>query len=100
MKLFVANINFDATAEDLEDFLSMAGFNAADVKLVRDRQTGTSRGFAFVEIDSASDGQRAVRELHGKEFMGRALIVNEARPEDRDRRGGRDHRGGRQQRFR
>jgi RNA recognition motif-containing protein len=90
VKLFISNVNYDAKDEDLDAFFEMAGFSPNSVKVITDKDSGRSRGFAFVEIDSASDGMRAVRELDQKEFMGRKLNVQESRPDPRESRGNRD----------
>jgi RNA recognition motif-containing protein len=79
MKLFVGNLSFDTTENDLQDLFEEYG-TVTEVSLVNDRVTGRSRGFAFVTFSNAAEGQAAVRALEGKEFGGRNLTVNEARP--------------------
>ena len=87
-KLFVGNIDFNATENDLQDHFSQAGV-VVSVNIVQDRMTGKPRGFGFVEMASAEEARRAVAELHNSEFAGRKLTVNEARPmEERPRTGG------------
>jgi cold-inducible RNA-binding protein len=86
MKLFVGNLSFDTTENDLQDLFEEYG-SVAEVSLVTDRMTGRSRGFAFVTFSNAAEGQAAITALEGKEFRGRNLTVNEARPkgDHRDR---------------
>jgi RNA recognition motif-containing protein len=87
-RLFVGNINHDATENDLQDHFSGAG-TVLSVNIIQDKFTGKSRGFGFVEMSSADEAQKAVAELHQKDFQGRALTVNEARPrEERPSHGG------------
>ena len=87
-RLFVGNINHDATENDLQDHFSGAG-TVVSVNIIQDKFTGKSRGFGFVEMSSADEAQKAVTELHQKDFQGRALTVNEARPrEERPSHGG------------
>ncbi|MDD5350835.1 MAG: RNA-binding protein [Chthoniobacteraceae bacterium] len=88
MKLYVGNLSFDTIENDLQDLFEQFG-TVSEAALVMDRATGRSRGFAFVTMGSASEGQAAIEGLHGKEYQGRKLTVNEARPrEDRPRTGG------------
>src|SRR5204862_2433818 len=84
-KLFVGNLPFTATENDLQDHFAQAGSVIA-VNIMQDRATGRSRGFAFVEMGSQEDANKAVSMFHQKDFQGRALTVNEARP--REERGG------------
>jgi RNA recognition motif-containing protein len=87
-RLFVGNINHDATENDLQDHFSGAG-TVVSVNIIQDKFTGKSRGFGFVEMSSADEAQKAIAELHQKDFQGRALTVNEARPrEERPSHGG------------
>ena len=79
MKLYVGNLSFSTTDPDLKDLFAPYG-NVTDVHLVTDRMTGNSRGFAFVTMSSAAEGKAAIAALAGKEFDGRSLTVNEARP--------------------
>jgi RNA recognition motif-containing protein len=109
-RLFVGNLSYETVEQDLQDFFSQAG-NVASVNLMFDKFTGKSRGFAFVELSTADEANKAVEMFNGKELQGRALTVNIARPrEDRPRpqggaggggwRGGRDQRGGGERRER
>ncbi|MEP6662442.1 MAG: RNA-binding protein [Verrucomicrobiota bacterium] len=87
-KLFVGNLTFNATENDLQDHFSQAGV-VVSVNIMQDRMTGRSRGFAFIEMGSQEDADKAISMFHEKDFQGRALTVNEARPrEDRPPGGG------------
>jgi cold-inducible RNA-binding protein len=91
MKLFVGNLSFSTTENDLEDLFSQYG-TVAEVGLVTDRATGRSRGFAFVTMGNASEAQAAISALDGKDFGGRNIAVNEARPKtDAPRSGSRQN---------
>jgi len=77
-KLFVGNLNFKTTGDDLKELFSeVGGCDSATVMF--DRATGRSRGFGFVEMSSDEEAQKAITELNGREFQGRNLNVNEAR---------------------
>ena len=84
-KLFVGNLSFDATENDLQDLFAQAG-PVNSVNIMQDRATGRARGFGFVEMASDADAEKAISMFNGKDFQGRALTVNEARP--REERGG------------
>src|SRR5271154_5384732 len=86
-KLFVGNLPFSATENDLQDHFAVAGTVIA-VNIMQDRATGRSRGFAFVEMGSQTEADAAISQFHGKEFQGRALTVNEARPREERPSGG------------
>jgi cold-inducible RNA-binding protein len=93
-KLFVGNLSFDVTENDLQDLFSQAGSVSA-VDILQDRSTGRSRGFGFVEMANEADTAKAISMLNGKDFKGRPLTVNEARPrEERSGGGGGGSRGG------
>jgi len=82
-KLFVGNLHFTTTENDLQDYFAQVGPVLA-VNIMQDRATGRSRGFAFVEMGSQDDASKAITMFHKKDFQGRPLTVNEARPrEDR-----------------
>ncbi len=81
-KLYVGNLPFSATEDTLHEFFSQSGVNPSAVNLIRDRFTGQSRGFAFVEISNDEEADRAVNSLNGQNFGGRNLVVNEARPQE------------------
>lgn len=79
-KLYIGNIPYQATEGELQSWFEEAGIAVDSATLVRDRYSGEPRGFGFVEISNDSEAQRAIDVLNGKDFQGRALIVNEARP--------------------
>ena len=79
-KLFVGNLPYTANEQDLQSFFADNGVTIDTVTVMRDRFTGQARGFGFVEINDDTAAQRAVDSCHGKELMGRTLVVNEARP--------------------
>ncbi len=79
-KLYVGNLPFETTEADLQALFAQAG-TVETVNVVRDRDTGRARGFAFVEMANASDAQSAINQLNEKPFGGRNLTVNEARPQ-------------------
>ena len=85
MKLFVGNLSFQTSSQQLEELFAQAGTVQSAV-LVTDRDTGRSRGFGFVEMASREEGEAAIRQFNGMEVDGRNLTVNEARP--REERGG------------
>ena len=85
-KLFVGNLSFDATENDLQDLFAQAG-PVNSVNIMQDRATGRARGFGFVEMASDADAEKAISMFNGKDFQGRALTVNEARPRE-ERSGG------------
>ena len=94
-KLFVGNLSFDTTNQDLETFFSQAG-TCESAAVITDRETGRSRGFGFVEMSSSAEAETAIADLNGRELQGRALNVSEAREQgSRDRRGGGGGGGGR-----
>lgn len=82
MNIFVSNINFRATAEDLKELFSPYG-TVISTKIIKDRETGKSRGFGFVEMEDEHDAITAIKKLNGYEYQERALKVNEARPQER-----------------
>ena len=90
-KLYVGNLSFSTTVQDLEDAFGEIG-TVESTNIIEDRDTGRSRGFGFVEMSSAEEAQNAIAELDGKELDGRNLKVNEAKP--RENRGGGRGRGG------
>jgi len=85
MKLYVGNLSFETTENDLQDLFEQHG-KVEDVSLVMDRMTGRSRGFAFVTMTDNAAGTAAMSALNGTEIAGRALTVNEARPQEKRQR--------------
>lgn len=102
-KLFVGGLSWDTTEQSLQNFFSQAG-SVVSASVITDRYTGKSKGFGFVEMATPEEAEKAKQELNGQTLDGRAIAVNEARPqaprEDRGQGGfgrsggGRDHRGG------
>jgi RNA recognition motif-containing protein len=80
-RLYVGNLPYKTTDEDLNTLFSRAGV-VDSVRVMRDQATGRARGFAFVEMVSEEDAQKAIQEFHQYEYDGRALVVNEARPRE------------------
>ncbi len=91
-KLYVGNLSFDVESSDLQDLFSQHG-NVRSAQVITDRDTGRSKGFGFVEMEAEAEAQAAISALNGREFRGRDLTVNEARPRE-DRGGGRTYGGG------
>ncbi|HND83035.1 MAG TPA: RNA-binding protein, partial [Chitinophagales bacterium] len=87
MNIFVANIERKVTDEQLQDLFSQHG-EIASLKLIRDRDTGVSKGYAFVEMPNDDEAQKAIDALNGYEIDGRALAVNEARPKTEYKKSG------------
>jgi cold-inducible RNA-binding protein len=93
-KLYVGNLSFRTTAEELRDAFASVG-TVESASVIEDRDTGRSRGFAFVEMATPEEAAAAIDQFNGKDFGGRNLTVNEAKPrEDRGGRGGGGGRGG------
>ncbi len=95
MNIYVGNLSFDVNEEDLRKAFEEFG-KIASVNLIKDKYSGQSRGFGFVEMSDKAEAQSAVKGLNGKELKGRALSVNEARPRSEGRGGsgrGGGHRG-------
>ena len=90
-KLYVGNLSFNTSNEDLQQLFGEAG-TVESVNIIEDRDTGRSRGFGFVEMSSAEEVKTAIEQFNGKEIDGRSLTVNEARP--REERSGGGNRGG------
>jgi cold-inducible RNA-binding protein len=89
-KLYVGNLSFRVTSDDLQAHFSQAG-TVESAKIIEDRDTGRSRGFGFVEMATAEDANAAIEQFNGQEYDGRNLVVNEARPREE---GGGGNRGG------
>jgi cold-inducible RNA-binding protein len=92
VKLYVGNLPFSISDQDLEGLFAQAG-QVESVSVITDRDTGRSRGFGFVEMESREAAEAAIQQLNGYEMDGRAIVVNEARPRE-DRGGGRGGFGG------
>ena len=97
MRLYVGNLSFNTDESSLEQLFASVG-SVASVHLVRDRETGQSRGFGFVEMADANQGRAACDALNERQFEGRRLTVNEARPQERGSRGNTGGGAGRQRR--
>jgi RNA recognition motif-containing protein len=96
MKIFVGNLSRRATQDALQQLFETFG-QVASIEIIRDKFSGESKGFGFVEMPSKSEAQAAMTGLNGRDLDGKALTVNEARPRNNERRGGGgggDRRGG------
>ena len=97
VKLYVGNLAYATTEDELRTLFAQAG-TVASVAVIKDRDTGQSKGFAFVEMSTQAEAQKAISQFNAKEFGDRALTVNLARP--REERGGfNDRRGSSQRRY-
>ena len=96
MKIYVGNLSFDTSEGSLRDAFAAHG-DVEEVAIITDRDTGRSRGFAFVTMPDQSQAEAAISAMNGAEFDGRTLNVNEARPKTQGGRGGRG--GGRRDRW-
>ncbi len=92
-KLFVGNLDFNVTENDLQDAFAACG-TVVEANLMMDRSTGRPRGFGFVTMSTPEEAQKAIDTLNGKQLGGRALTVNLARPREERSGGGGGHRGG------
>ena len=81
MNLYVGNLSYDMSEENLRSEFAEYG-EVQSAKIITDKFTGRSRGFGFVEMNSDDEGKKAMEALNGKDFEGRELVVNEARPRD------------------
>lgn len=93
-KLYVGNLSFKATEEQIQALFAEMGVQPDSLTLLRDRFTGQPRGFGFAEIKDDAEAEKVIAALNGKEFLGRALVVNEARPQREGGGGGGGGRGG------
>ena len=93
MKLYVGNLAFQTSSDELQTLFAQAG-TVESVSLIEDRETGRSRGFGFIEMQTKEEGAAAISQFNGMELGGRALTVNEAKPRE-DRGGGGGGRGSR-----
>jgi cold-inducible RNA-binding protein len=87
MKLYVGNLSFNTSNQDLNELFGQVG-TVVSSNVIEDRETGRSRGFGFVEMSSKQEGENAIAEFDGKEVNGRTLKVNEAKPQERRSGGG------------
>ncbi|MBT8778279.1 MULTISPECIES: RNA-binding protein [Akkermansia] len=92
-KMYVGNLSFDATEQDLRDLFGSHG-EVTEVFIPTDRESGRPRGFAFVTMESADAMNNAIEALNGNEYQGRALVVNEAKPQSNTGGGFRGNGGG------
>jgi len=93
-RLYVGNMSFQTTESDLRDLFTPLG-EIGEIHMVTERETGRSRGFAFVEMANDEEAGKAIGEMNGKDVGGRSLTVNEARPRTQSGFGGGGDRGGR-----
>lgn len=91
--MYVGNLSFDASEQDLRELFGTHG-EVTEVFMPTDRESGRPRGFAFVTMDSAEAMNSAIETLNGEEFQSRALVVNEAKPQENNGGGGGGYRGG------
>jgi cold-inducible RNA-binding protein len=92
-KLYVGNLTYEVTDSDLQNLFTAHG-TVRSAQVIMDRETGRSKGFGFVEMESGEQAQAAIQAMNGQDSNGRALTVNEARPRE-DRSGGKSSAGGR-----
>lgn len=91
-KMYVGNLSYDAADGDIRELFEAHG-NVTDVFIVKDRESGRPRGFAFVSMETPEEMNAAIEALNGEEFLGRALTINEARPREERPQGGGGGRG-------
>lgn len=84
MKLYVGGLAYSVTDKELEAVFAEQG-NVVSATVIKDRDSGQSKGFGFVEMADEKDGQEAIKQLNGKEISGRSIMVNEARPQEERR---------------
>ena len=92
MNIYVANISFKASEDELRELFEQHG-DVTSAKIILDKETNRSRGFGFVEMSDSESAKNAINELNGYNFLGKELVVNEARPKSDSNRGG-GNRGG------
>ena len=85
MKLYIGNLSYSTTEDEISQLISEYG-TANDIKLIKDRHTGQSKGFGFIEMNDNSEADAAIKGLNETFFKGRKLKVNQAQPRDRNRR--------------
>lgn len=81
MKLYVGNLSFDTSSQDLQQLFGQAG-TVESASVIEDRETGRSRGFGFIEMSTKEEGNAAIAQFNGRDVGGRALNVNEAKPRE------------------
>lgn len=81
MNMYVGNLNYRVKEGDLEQVMAAYGV-VSSVKIIKDRETGKSKGFAFVEMENEEEAAKAMQELNGSDLMGRQMVIKEARPRD------------------
>jgi cold-inducible RNA-binding protein len=81
MKLYVGGLAYSTTEDELKALFAEIGA-VASVAIIKDRDSGQSKGFGFVEMSEVQDGQKAIKDLNGKEVGGRSIVVNQARPQE------------------
>ncbi|MAU65040.1 MAG: RNA-binding protein [SAR202 cluster bacterium] len=81
MNIYCGNISYDTSEDDLRDLFAQYG-EVAGVRVIKDRDTGRSKGFGFVDMNNDDEAKEAIEALNEKDFMGRALRINEARPRE------------------
>ena len=94
MNIYVGNLSYEATEEDLKEAFEIFG-EVNTVKIIKDNYTGRSKGFGFVEMPDKAEAQSAIEGLNGKDLKGRSINVSEARPRSKARLGGARHGGSR-----
>ncbi len=87
VKLYVGGLAFSVNDQELNDYFATIG-KVVSATVIMDRDSGRSKGFGFVEMEEAADAQNAIKSFDGKEFAGRTIVVNEARPQEDRRSGG------------
>lgn len=87
MKLYVGGLAYSVTEKELEELFATEGA-VVSTAIIKDRDSGQSKGFGFVEMADVKEGQNAIKNLNGKEISGRAIMVNQARPQEDRRSGG------------
>lgn len=87
MKLYVGGLAYSVSDKELEELFATQG-KVVSAVVIKDRDSGQSKGFGFVEMEDNEAGQKAIKELSGKDVSGRSIVVNEARPQEDRRPGG------------
>ncbi|HLP05281.1 MAG TPA: RNA-binding protein [Paludibacter sp.] len=93
MNIYVSNLSYGTSAESLQELFAAQG-EVTSASIIKDRETGRSRGFGFVEMPNDAEGEKAINELNEVEFEGKAIRVNVARPREERSSGGYNSRGG------